>query len=297
MSADIGVVVVRYRGGDEADRCLASLRARGGPRLARTVLVDSGSGDGGAERLEQAFPDTTVVALEQNLSFAHAANEGVALLDTPLVLLLNPDTDVEEGALSLLADQLDRRPATAGAVPLLIGRDGAPQLRWQLRRLPGRPRLALGLPGRPAFARPPAAPAMVAQPAASCWLIRCPVWEALGGFDESFVPAWWEDVELCARLRDGLRRGSVPAREGFIVVPAARVIHQGGSSARTVGDARFLPAYFTNLVRFARRRYPKSSAAIATSVRLGLLARAALRPARRAAYLEAARRLRVRGGE
>jgi hypothetical protein len=286
-------VVVRWRGGGEVDRCLRALLEHGGRSLDRVVLVDSGSGDGGAERLAATFPAVDVVALATNRSFAFAANQGAARADSSFLLLLNPDTEVTAGALDALGEDLAGRPDAAGTVPLLIGRDGAPQHRWQLRRLPGLGRLAAGRGGAPMFPfREPAVPAPVEQPAAAAWLVRREVWDALGGLDESFAPAWWEDVDFCARLRRLVRDTGSPAT-GFWVVPQARVVHGGGSSLSSLTDSEFLLAFYRNLLRYAARHHPDHLASIRVGVTLSLQARAVLRPARRAAYLVAARSLGV----
>lgn len=291
MNGPVGAVVVRYRGGDEVARCLASLRDHGGLRLRRTILVDSGSGDGGEKRLAETFPEVTVVSLEENRSFARAANEGAARLDAAYLLLLNPDAEVMAGCVDRLAGILDERPDVAGAVPLLVAPDGSLQHRWQLRCLPGAARLALGLPGASAFREPPAEVTAVAQPAASCWLVRRSVWEALGGLDEVFAPAWWEDVDLCHRLRRGLRRGDLPARQGFVVVPQATARHIGGSSTAAIGDEAFLTAYFTNLAVYVRRYHTAGAGLVLASLRLSLLARAVVRSRQRAVYARLARGL------
>ncbi len=282
-------VVVRWRGGDEVDRCLQSLLRHGGRDLERVVLVDSGSADGGAERLAAAFPDVEVVALDENRSFAFAANQGAAHSDSPCLLLLNPDTETTAGAVDALAGALAKRPDAAGVVPLLVGADGVPQHRWQLRRLPGPLRLATGRGGASQFhGHAPTEPAPVEQPAAAAWLVRRTVWDALGGLDEAFAPAWWEDVDFCARLRRLGRDTGAPAA-GFWVVPSARVAHGGGSSLSHLADAEFLAAYHRNLLRYAERHHPSCFTAIRAILRLSLSSRAMLRPSRRAAYLAATR--------
>ena len=280
-------VVVRWRGGDEVARCLRSLLDHGGPRRDGVVLVDSGSQDGGAELLAGTFPEVEVVPLPTNRSFAWAADQGVARAATPCILLLNPDTEIGPGGLDRLAGELDARPGAAGTVPLLVGTDGRPQVRWQLRKLPTTLRLAAGLGGAAQFPHgPPSAPEPVEQPAAAAWLIRRSVWIALDGLDPAFAPAWWEDVDFCARLR---RRNRGEAAEGFWVVPDAHIVHGGGSSLANLTDEAFLTAYHRNLVRYAARHHAASSAVIRTGIRLALGARALARPSRRAAYLAALR--------
>jgi GT2 family glycosyltransferase len=284
-------VVVRWRGGDEVDRCLSSLLRHGGERLAQIVLVDSGSGDGGAERLAAKFPDVKVIALDTNLSFAHAANCGVAAVAEDLVFLLNPDTEIGEGCVSTLVAALERRPRAAGVVPLLINPDGSGQHRWQLRRLPTFGDLATGRPGAPAFSQPPTSEITVEQPAAAAWMIRREIWQALHGFDESFAPAWWEDVDFCARLAAGLDDPSFPADEGFVAVPDARVFHAGGSSVGELTDADFLKRFHTNLIQYASRHHPTRWTSIRFRLRCSLLGKAVLRPSRSRAFLEAWREL------
>jgi GT2 family glycosyltransferase len=276
----IAAVVVRWRGGAEVHRCLASLLAHGGPCLGEIVLVDSGSDDGGAERLASDFPEVRVLGLASNRGFAWAANHGVAATGGSEILLLNPDTEVHHGQLETLARALDERRESAGVVPLLVGSDGRPQDRWQLRRLPGRLRLAAGLPGAPAFPDgPPGSPAPVKQPAAACWLVRRSSWNRLGGLDPIFAPAWWEDVDFCARL------AADPAADGFTVIPEVRILHHGGSSVGALGETPFLLAFNRNLLLYARRHHRRAAPWIAAGLRLGLLARALGRPSQRRAYL------------
>lgn len=288
----VAVVVVRWRGGDEVRRCLASALADASGLVSSVVLVDSASGDDGAARLGRELPGIRVQALPENRSFAWAAGRGADASSEPLLLLLNPDAELEEDTVGRLVQALDSRPDAAGAVPLLVGADGRTQHRWQLRRLPTAADLALGRPGRPAFrAAPPAAPARVHQPAAAAWLVRRTVWDALGGLDPAFAPAWWEDADFCARLADRLGEPGFPARQGFVVEPAARARHLGGSSVASLSDAAFLGAFHRNLLRYAARHHPERLAVIRRSLRLSLAVRALLRPARRAAYRAAAEAL------
>lgn len=294
---DVAAVVVRWRGGDEVARCLRSLIDHGGDRLSQVVLVDSGSGDGGAERLATEHPSAQVLALEENRSFAWAANQGVNLTSTPRILLLNPDTRILPGSVDRLARFLDRSPGCAGAVPLLLDPSGRPQHRWQLRHLPSISRLIAGVPGRPVYSRPPSTPAPVPQPAAAAWLIRRTVWNQLNGLDPSYEPAWWEDVDLCARLASlDQSTGEVMTSElapenGFWVVPEARIEHQGGSSTVHLSHTQMLGIFYGNLARYASRHHHHRLNLIRCGLSLSLLLRAVIRPARALSYLGALSRV------
>jgi GT2 family glycosyltransferase len=281
-------VVVRWRGGDEVDRCLRSLLEHGAAQLRRIVLVDSGSGDGGAEQIARDFEEVEVLALAENRSFGWAAGRGVERCDEDLLLILNPDAALSQGSLGSLCDALADRPEAAGVVPLLVDSGGRPQHRWQLRQLPGGLRLAAGLPGAPQFpAAPPERIEAVEQPAAAAWLIRREVWVALEGLDPAFAPAWWEDVDFCARLKRSLSTTGFPARQGFSVVPEARIHHLGGSSLSQLSQREFLAVFYGNLLRYAERHHRPRLGLIRLGLRLSLIGRCALRPHRTPAYLGA----------
>ncbi len=280
----VAAVVVRWKGGDEVEQCLRSLVSSQPKAPSEIVLVDAGSGDGGTQHLARAFPEVQVEALSQNPGFAGAANHGVSVTTAENVFLLNPDTEISGPALTILTAHLEDRPNLAGVVPLLENTDGSSQHKWQLKDLPTRRDLALGRSGRPAFPRNPNQPAAVAQPAAAAWLIRRSVWNALGGLDQSYFPAWWEDVDFCARLHDRLKYPAFPWNKAWRVVPKARVRHIGGSSVGSLGNRAFLEAFYGNLLRYAERHHLQNFPTIRRRLRLGLMVRGLLRPSRFQAY-------------
>lgn len=280
----IAVVVVRWKGGHEVDRCLESLISCTGPGPCETVLVDSGSGDGGAERLAAAFPRVRTIGLEHNRGFAAAANHGVESTEAKNILLLNPDTQILDNALETLISELESRPQAAGVVPLLQGPDGVPQWTWQLRKLPRSLDLCLGRGGRPAIRQCPTEPVPIGQPAAAAWLVRRAVWQRLGGLNEGFVPAWWEDVDFCARLQRALGTTDFPATQGFFVIPKARIHHEGGSSVDSLGRPGFLTAFYGNLMRYASIHHRERIGLIGAALRLSLRMRMVLNPDLRQDY-------------
>lgn len=273
----VAAVVVRWKGGDEVQRCVASLGDAG-----EVVVVDNGSADGGAERLSRTFPEVAVEALAENLGFAGGVNHGVAATTEPLVLILNPDAALGEGALATLVNHLETDSSLAGVAPALLGGDGVWDHGWQCRRLPRWIDLGLGRSGRPAFGRPPVEPAVVGQPAAAAWLIRREVFVTLDGLDTTYHPAWWEDVDFCARLQAS---GGAPRK--WEVVPEARAVHQGGSSVPSLGIEAFLGVYHRNLARYALRHHPQRRRAIRAMLRVSLRMRAAVRPKQRSGFLAA----------
>lgn len=252
------------------------------------VVVDNASTDGSAEAARAA--GARIVPAASNLGFGPACNlaatEGAP---SETILFLNPDAALLDGAAALAAllAALDADPAVVAAAPRLTG-DG--QEEFQLRRLP---RLGAILreallvdrlfPANAGFRRdryldrPRDAAFDVEQPAAAALLVRRAAFEAVGGFDPAFAPAWFEDVDLCAKLL---------AQGGRIrYVPSARVEHVGGVAMDTLSWRDFRPVYVRNQFRYLVRHAsaPVCAAAWAATV-LGAVMRLALAPLVRAGH-------------
>jgi GT2 family glycosyltransferase len=75
--------------------------------------------------------------------------------------------------------------------------------------------------------------------------IRRQVWDALGGFDADYFPAYFEELELCWRARQSGYR--------VIVVPSACLLHLERGSFQESGD--FRSAYHRNRIRFVLRNF------------------------------------------
>ena len=212
------------------------------------LVVDNGS----ARPLDPAtLGPARLLQPGRNLGFAGGANAGIAAARAPLVLLLNPDALPEEGALDRLLEGFAALPAAAGLAPRLTGLDGAPQWAWQLRRLPSPAELllhALPLGGAQGGLREePPAGAPVEQPAAAALALRREAVLALGGLDEGFQPAWFEDVDLARRL--------AAAGHTLCYWPAARFRHGLGGTVPRLGYGPFLWIYDRNLVRYLRKHH------------------------------------------
>lgn len=212
-----------------------------------------------------------------NLGFAGAANLGLDEAGGDIVLLLNPDALPEPGALEELLEGFERWPDAAGLAPRLVGNDGAPQHRWQLRPLPRPWTLLLQLllipAGQGAAVEPPPG-ASIEQPAAAALALRAEVLRRLGGLDAGFYPAWFEDVDLARRLRD--------AGEVLRYCPAAVFRHGLGASVPRMGYGPFLWVYYRNLLRYLSLHHGRGWTALARPLLvLGMTLRLVLVPIRR----------------
>lgn len=298
---------------EEAVRSLADSRRHAESRKVPVTLVVVGNGGGeeSVRRLaiESLWPGAIVIENAENRGLAPAANEGAAAAaaaGADVLLFVNPDARAEGDVFSSLADGFDSRPDAVALAPRLVdthadarsapgvkaGRlalapPGAEdQSTFQLRRLP---RLASDLrelflwdhlrPNGKGRRRARYADAdrgkafPVEQAAGAAFAVRAQAFSSVGGFDEAFVPAWYEDVDLCARL--------LPLGE-IVYWPSARFRHAGGASSVRLGYDRFLPILYENALRYRRRHYGMSARAVYRgALAAGMLLRLAVLPFRR----------------
>ncbi|MEO0077746.1 MAG: glycosyltransferase family 2 protein [candidate division WOR-3 bacterium] len=224
----LSIVIVTWNSAQEIEACIDSISCA---RPFEILVVDNGSTDGTLDRLSR-YDHLKLIRNPSNTGYAHANNQGIRYAVGDYVLLLNPDTRVEPGALDILADFLDRHPEIAAVAPRLVNPDGSTQ--DSIRSLPtagtvlaeilGLARLfpksrVLGRWRRRDFDYEQ--PASVEQPMASCLMIRRAILELLHGFDERF-PIFYNDVDLSRRMADaGLQT---------MYLPDARVVHKRGAS-------------------------------------------------------------------
>jgi GT2 family glycosyltransferase len=242
-----GIVIVTYNSAAHIGRSVESSLATG----AQVVVVDNASSD--CTVREATRPGVRIIANPRNRGFAAAVNQGVASLDTPYVLALNPDAEIVAG-FDALCDACEA-PRAAGATGCLLGPDGLPQLGFMSRRLPSATALALEAlllnriwPNNPINRRyraldlDYASRIEVEQPAGAFLMIRRDIWQRLGGFDEKYHPLWFEDVDFCRRAVDtGLT---------FYYCPEAVARHAGGHSVPKI-PLRMRPFYwYRSLLRY-----------------------------------------------
>jgi GT2 family glycosyltransferase len=286
---ELSTIVVAWRAADDVVELVAEWPRD--PRFELVIVDQDGDLPTRLAGLGGLPASIRVLSPGRNLGFAGGSNFGAHAARADYLFFLNPDARPEAGALETLRLAFDNWPQAAGMVPRLVGFDGAAQAGWQLRRLP----TPLALLAHALFWNPgagdavePAAGAPIEQPAAAALALRRSVFEDVDGFDESYFPAWFEDVDLARRLAD---RG-----ERMLYLPAALCRHRQGSSLGALGYGAFLAAYDRNLCRYLDQHHGRGwSLAFRALAGPAALARLLLlplrRPARAASRAQAARAL------
>jgi GT2 family glycosyltransferase len=218
----------------------------------------------------------------ENLGFAGAANRGIARVSTPWVLLLNPDVTLHAKSVETLCHEVEERPRCGIATGTLLSLSPrTPQIRplpnpWSLLRdavfldellaFSGLDRRRDPGSAGPAGDGSSVQAVKVEQPAAAFWMLRRRAWEAVGGFDRRFHPAWFEDVDFCRRL--------LAAGWEILHFPQIRVgIHLGGSSLDRLGYAAFVEIYTRNMLRYLAKHHTMAYPLLRPLIRLGALVR------------------------
>lgn len=254
MAAPLTLVIINWNARDHLRRCLGAAHSLGYP----IIVVDNASSDGSREMVAEHFPAVTLLASDVNLGFAGGVNAGVRATASPWVLILNPDVAVTPDGLEGLLREGTAEPTIGAAGACLVDAAGMPQAGFAVRRFPTLATLAVDLllvdqlwPANPATSRYLARDLAldvtqdVEQPAAASLLVRRAAFDAVGGFDPGFHPAWFEDVDFCRRLRAAGWR--------IRYVAGARLRHEGGVAMRTMGLGPFNDAWYRNMRRYVDR--------------------------------------------
>ncbi|HWY46822.1 MAG TPA: glycosyltransferase family 2 protein [Bryobacteraceae bacterium] len=268
-----GVVVVTYNSADVIGRCLDS--CAGLP----VVVVDNASRDATRD-LVRGRPSVRLISNPSNRGFAAAVNQGVEVLDTELVLLLNPDTELVT-PIDPIA-QACTREGVGAAGGRLVDASGQVQSGFTLRRFPTPAALmfeVLGinrmLPRNPVNRRYRCLdvdldqPSEADQPPGAFLMFRRDLWQRLGGFDTQFHPLWFEDVDFCKRTRNlGLK---------IQYVPQVIARHRGGHSVAGLDWGCRQVYWYVSLLKYASKHFrPYAYRGVTAAVVLGSIVRAAI---------------------
>ncbi len=197
MKKQVTVVIPNYNGCHFLKPCMEAL-SRQTCRAFETLVIDNASTDASVELLRRDYPWARVQVMEKNLGFSGGVNVGIRMSETPFVLLLNNDTEVDPRFIeemlaaikkshrifsvsSRMIQYHDRqRMDDAGDIYTLMG--------WAAQRGVGQ-RLA-------GYERP--APVFTACAGAAIY--RKKVFEKIGYFDELHF-AYLEDLDIGYRAR------------------------------------------------------------------------------------------------
>lgn len=203
----VSIVMVLFNQAELTFECLRSLtQALDLP--SEIILIDNASCDLTGELLDRVDGAKVTRNLE-NLHFLRGVNAAAGLARGRHLLLLNNDARLEAGSIAAAAARLDAEPdlgAVGGRIILLDGSlQEAGSIIWNDGSCEGYGR-----------GQDPWAPEFQFQRdvdycSGAFLMLPCSLFNRLGRFDMAFAPAYYEETDLCMRIRQaGLRIGYEP---------------------------------------------------------------------------------------
>ena len=313
---DVSVIIVNYNVREFLEQALESLHQASGSLHIETFVVDNDSADGSVAMVEERFPAVRVIANEANVGFAAANNQGIREATGRFLLILNPDTLVQEDTLLTLVRFMDAHPEAGAVGCRILNPDGsfAPESRRAFPtpavafyRLTGLSRL---FPHSATFGRynltylPRDQVCEVDALSGSCMMVRRDALyasrEEYGGtgeganegdgaigtpptprggaglLDENFF-MYGEDLDWCYRIQQAGWR--------IYYTPDTQIIHYKGESTKK-GELRYVRLFYGAMLRFVEKHFSANQEAsrlqrlgsrgLALGIRMGIVVRALL---------------------
>lgn len=276
---DLSVVIVNYNVREFLEQTLRSVFRAQADLNMEVFVVDNNSVDGSPAMVRAHFPDAHLIVNADNAGFSAANNQAIRKARGRYVLVLNPDTIVQENTLVTLVRFLDEHPDAGAAGCKILHPDGTFAL--ESRRAFPTPRVAFfrmtGLaalfPRSPVFGRynmthlPENETAEVDALSGSCMMLRRTALDEAGLFDEEFF-MYGEDIDLCYRIQQ--------ARWKIYYTPETEIIHYKGQSTRK-GELRYVRLFYGAMLRFTEKHFEsRYSKLLARLLRCGILLRAGM---------------------
>lgn len=271
---DLSLVILNYNTREHLRVCLASVLAEGstsvsnGSVSAEVIVVDNDSTDGSADMVAAEFPWATLIRAPRNGGYAYGNNLALRRAHGDAIMLLNPDTVLNSGAIAQLLARLAEHPEAGIVGPKLLRPNGSMHLACRrsfptpdvaFYRLSG---LSQAFPRSPTFGRynltylPPNEALEVDSVCGACLVVRHQVVDAIGLLDERFF-MYGEDLDFCLRAR----------RDGWTVryEPSVVVQHQHGAASRKRA-LRTTFHFFRAMDLFYKKHYVNSYPRVVTGL-------------------------------
>lgn len=220
QSPQVSIILVLRNCCELTYLCLCSILANCSGTPYEVILVDNASTDE-TPRLLDAIEPAKIVRNSENVGFLHAVNQAVQRAEGEIILLLNNDTQLVGDGISEGVKELERHPDVGAVGGRLILPDGrlqeAGSIVWSDGITSGFGR------GEDPFAEPFHRPREADYCSGAFLMLRRADFLNLNGFDDLYAPAYYEETDLCVRLRQNGKR--------VVYLPTINVLHyEFGSS-------------------------------------------------------------------
>lgn len=289
----LSVIIVNYNVKYFVEQCLYSVRNAVrrmdevyGTGSCEVFVVDNNSVDGSVELIAERFPEVHLIANTDNPGFSKANNQAIRISEGEYVLLLNPDTVVEEDTFTKTVRFMDEHPEAGGLGVYMV--DGKGNFLPESKRGLPTPEVAFykifGLSALFKSSRRFGKYHLtflsrdeihdVDVLSGAFMLMRKKTLDEVGLLDEDFF-MYGEDIDLSYRIQKGGYRN--------YYFPDTRIIHYKGESTKK-GSANYVFVFYNAMIIFARKHFAGQGAGLYIRIiQLAIYLRATLALVRRAA--------------
>lgn len=259
----LSVVIVNYNVKHFLEQCLNSVAAAAEHCETEVFVVDNNSVDGSCNMLREKFPWVKLIENKKNYGFSYANNQAIKQSTGEYVLLLNPDTVIEEDTLKSVCDFMDAHPDAGGLGVKMI--DGKGRFLPESKRGLPTPQVAFykifGLsklfPKSKKFGKYHLTYLdkdqihKVDVLSGAFMLLRTETLNKIGLLDETFF-MYGEDIDLSYRITLG----------GYnnYYYPETTIIHYKGESTKK-GSVNYVLVFYNAMKIFARKHFSKGKGA------------------------------------
>lgn len=264
----LSIVIVSYNVRAFVEQCLDSVQKASEGIATEVFVVDNASADDTVEVIGSRYPWVHLIANSENLGFASANNIAIRQSSGEYVLLLNPDTVVEEDTLRQSLAFMDAHPEAGGAGVMMHNADGT--LALESRRAIPTPWVSclkmLGFTKRYYMSHLPwDQPSQIEVISGAFCLLRKKALDEIGLLDEAFF-MYGEDIDLSYRLLKG------GWQNWYLPYP---IIHYKGKSTQK-SDYRYVHIFYQAMLIFFRKHYGHLSLFYTMPVKMAIYFRASI---------------------
>jgi GT2 family glycosyltransferase len=260
----VSVIIVNWNTCDILRNCLQSVYTQTQPGLIEVIVVDNGSTDNSCQMVRTLFPGLLLIQNTDNLGFAKANNQAMAVARGQYLLLLNSDTIILDNAVTKVLTFAEANPDAAVIGCRVLNPDRTPQSSCFMfpsilnmlisvcciNRLFSHSRFF----GREEMTWCSGTDSRKVDVVNGCFmLVRRQAVEQVGILDERFF-MYAEEADWCYRFRK--------AGWKTIFYPNAEIIHLNGQSSRMV-RAEMLVQLRISILKFIYKHYGRPSYKIA----------------------------------
>ena len=256
------MVIVNYNVEFFLEQCLNSVQKALEDINGQVFIVDNNSIDGSVEMVQRKFPAYSLLANKENVGFSKANNQAILQADAEYILLLNPDTVVEEETFSKVIGFMDSHPDAGGLGVRMV--DGKGKFLPESKRGLPTPAVAFykifGLsklfPKSERFGQyhlgylSEFETNKIEILSGAFMLMRSEALEKVGLLDEAFF-MYGEDIDLSYRILKG----------GYTnyYFPETRIIHYKGESTKK-SSVNYVFVFYRAMIIFAEKHFSQKNA-------------------------------------